>query len=217
MSWTSRILAVTLCFLAWTESPSAASNQSSHPIKVAAVDFVPAWGDLDGNIARLAQAVEKAAREGVNYAVFPETAVSGYLFSDPAQIAPYLDTIPGKTTASLLPILARTGMYMSVGIAERDVETGLAYNSAVLLGPKGVIGKYRKIGLNPQDQKVFAPGNTDVEVFDTPIGRIGLVICYDDTYWQYPAPRRPPRRTDHWLAFRVGPRHAWNAGRRGDR
>jgi hypothetical protein len=42
MSWTSRILAVTLCFLAWTESPSAASNQSSHPIKVAAVDFVPA-------------------------------------------------------------------------------------------------------------------------------------------------------------------------------
>jgi predicted amidohydrolase len=186
MSWTSRILAVTLCFLASTESPSAASNQSSHPIKVAAVDFVPAWGDLDGNIARLAQAVEKAAREGVNYAVFPETAVSGYLFSDPAQIAPYLDTIPGKTTASLLPILARTGMYMSVGIAERDVETGLAYNSAVLLGPKGVIGKYRKIGLNPQDQKVFAPGNTDVEVFDTPIGRIGLVICYDDTYWQYP-------------------------------
>ena len=77
-------------------------------------------------------------------------------------------------------------MYMSVGIAERDVETGLAYNSAVLLGPKGVIGKYRKIGLNPQDQKVFAPGNTGVEVFDTPIGRIGLVICYDDTYWQYP-------------------------------
>ncbi len=184
MSWTCRIVVVALCFLAWAESASGASIPSSHPIKVAAVDFVPAWGDLDGNIARLAQAAEKAAEDGVNYAVFPETAVSGYLFSDPAQIAPYLDTIPGKTTAALLPILARTGMYMSVGIAERDVETGLAYNSAVLLGPKGVIGKYRKIGLNPQDQKVFAPGNTGVEVFDTPIGRIGLVICYDDTYWQ---------------------------------
>ncbi len=186
MSWTCRIVVVALCFLAWAESASGASIPSSHPIKVAAVDFVPAWGDLDGNIARLAEAAEKAAEDGVNYAVFPETAVSGYLFSDPAQIAPYLDTIPGKTTAALLPILARTGMYMSVGIAERDVETGLAYNSAVLLGPKGVIGKYRKIGLNPQDQKVFAPGNTGVEVFDTPIGRIGLVICYDDTYWQYP-------------------------------
>jgi predicted amidohydrolase len=53
------------------------------------------------------------------------------------------------------------------------------------LGPKGIVGKYRKNGLNPQDQKVFAPGNTGVEVFDTPIGRIALLICYDDTYWQY--------------------------------
>jgi predicted amidohydrolase len=130
--------------------------------------------------------VEEAGRLGVDYAVFPEAAVSGYLFSDPAQIAPFLDTIPGKTTAALIPVLARTGMYASVGIAERDAETGLAYNTAVLLGPKGVIGKYRKIGLNPQDQKVFAPGDTGVEVFDTPIGRIGLLICYDDTYWQYP-------------------------------
>ena len=82
-------------------------------------------------------------------------------------------------------ILQRTGMHMSVGIAERDAVTGLAYNTAVLMGPNGIIGKYRKNGLNPQDQKVFAPGTTGVEVFDTPLGRIGLVICYDDTYWQY--------------------------------
>jgi predicted amidohydrolase len=175
-----------LCLLALALSSVGAWAQSSQSIKVAAVDFVPAWGDLDGNVRRLAEAAERAGEEGVNYAVFPETAVSGYLFSDPTQIAPYLDTLPGKTTAALLPILARYKMYLSVGVAERDEQTGLAYNAAVLMGPEGIIGKYRKNGLNPQDQKVFAPGDTGVEVFDTPIGRIGLVICYDDTYWQYP-------------------------------
>ncbi|MFZ5779135.1 MAG: nitrilase-related carbon-nitrogen hydrolase [Pseudomonadota bacterium] len=163
----------------------AQPQRSQQPVKVAAVDFVPAWGDIDGNIARLERAVEQVSRQGIDYAVFPETAVSGYLFSGPQQIAPFLDTIPGRTTAALLPILQRTGMHVSVGIAERDATTGLAYNTAVLLGPDGVVGKYRKNGLNPQDQKVFAPGNTGVEVFDTPIGRIALLICYDDTYWQY--------------------------------
>ncbi len=154
-------------------------------VKVAAVDFVPAWGDLDGNVARLAKAAEEVAKQGVEYAVFPETAVSGYLFSGPQQLAPFVDTIPGRATAAVLPILQRTGMHMSVGIAERDAATGLVYNTAVLMGPNGIIGKYRKNGLNPQDQKVFAPGTTGVEVFDTPLGRIALLICYDDTYWQY--------------------------------
>ncbi len=115
-------------------------------VKVAAVDFVPAWGDLDGNVARLAKAAEEVAKQGVEYAVFPETAVSGYLFSGPQQLAPFVDTIPGKATAAVLPILQRTGMHMSVGIAERDAATGLVYNTAVLMGPNGIVGKYRKNG-----------------------------------------------------------------------
>ena len=52
-------------------------------IKVAAVDFVPAWGDLEGNVTRLAEAAEQISRQGVDYAVFPETVVSGCLFSGP--------------------------------------------------------------------------------------------------------------------------------------
>ena len=157
----------------------------SQPVKVAAVDFIPAWGDLDGNIRRLVQAVERVAAEGVQYAVFPETAISGYDFSDPAQLAPYVDTIPGRATNALLPVLKRTGLIMSVGIAEKDASTGIFYNTAVLMGPNGIIGKYRKNGLNGQDVQLFGPGDTDVGVFDTSVGRIALIICYDDTYWQY--------------------------------
>lgn len=155
------------------------------PIKVAAVDFIPAWGDLEGNVRRLVQAAEAAAAQGVRYAVFPETALSGYAFADPTQLAPYVDTIPGRATNALQPLLKRTGMYLSVGIAEKDIKTGLTYNTAVLMGPEGIIGKYRKNGLNGQDVQLFGPGDTGVNVFDTPIGRIALIICYDDTYWQY--------------------------------
>ncbi|MCP9883146.1 carbon-nitrogen hydrolase family protein [Cyanobium sp. Alchichica 3B3-8F6] len=155
------------------------------PVKVAAVDFIPAWGDRDGNIRRLVEAAERVAAEGVQYAVFPETAISGYDFADPAQLAPFVDTIPGRATDALLPVLKRTGLIMSVGIAEKDAYTGIFYNTALLLGPDGIIGKYRKNGLNGQDVQLFGPGDTDVGVFDTPIGRIALIICYDDTYWQY--------------------------------
>lgn len=163
----------------------ASTRSGDQRIKVAAVDFIPAWGDLEGNIRRLVQAAEVAAAQGVRYAVFPETAISGYDFADPSQLAPYVDTIPGRATNALQPLLKRTGMYLSVGIAEKDVETGLFYNTAVLMGPEGIIGKYRKNGLNGQDVQLFGPGNTGVNVFDTPIGRIALIICYDDTYWQY--------------------------------
>ncbi|MHC5352960.1 nitrilase-related carbon-nitrogen hydrolase [Myroides sp. LJL115] len=154
-------------------------------ITVAAVDFVPAWGSVQTNISNLVQAVEKVAQQGVDFAVFPETAQSGYLFTDSEELAPFLDTIPGKTTDAILPLLKKYNMYMSVGIAEKDAQTNIPYNSAVLMGPEGIIGTYRKIGLNSQDRKVFGPGNTGINVFDTPIGKIALLICYDDTYWQY--------------------------------
>ncbi len=176
------LIGASVCPLA---SAAPTAKPGGQPIKVAAIDFIPAWGDLDGNIRRLVEAAEAAAAQGVRYAVFPETAISGYDFADPAQLAPYVDTIPGRATAALQPLLKRSGMYLSVGIAEKDIETGLFYNSAVLMGPEGIIGKYRKNGLNGQDVQLFAPGNAGVNVFDTPIGRIALIICYDDTYWQY--------------------------------
>ncbi|MCP9815103.1 carbon-nitrogen hydrolase family protein [Synechococcus sp. GreenBA-s] len=166
-------------------SAPARAEVGSKPVKVAAVDFIPAWGDREGNIRRLVQAAERVAAQGVQYAVFPETAISGYDFTDPAQLAPFVDTIPGRATDALQPVLKRTGMIVSVGIAEKDANTGIFYNTAVLMGPDGIIGKYRKNGLNGQDVQLFGPGDTGVGVFDTPIGRIALIICYDDTYWQY--------------------------------
>ena len=72
------------------------------------------------------------------------------------------------------------------GIAELDPATGLGYNTAALVGPNGYLGKYRKHGLNSQDQAWVTPGDGGFPVFDTELGRLTMLICYDDTYWQYP-------------------------------
>jgi hypothetical protein len=50
--------------------------------------------------------------------------------------------------------------------------------------PEGYIGKYRKVGLNPDDQLWFTPGNLGYPVFDTAFGKLAMEICYDDTYWE---------------------------------
>jgi len=154
--------------------------------KAAAIVYDPAWGDLDGNIARIAAAVDEAGAQGVKLAVLPEQATIGYIFDNFAMVRPYLDTIPGKTTDALAKVTARRHMYVAVGIAELDPRSGLGYNTAALVGPNGYMGKYRKHGLNSQDQAWVTPGDGGFPVFDTELGRLTMLICYDDTYWQYP-------------------------------
>lgn len=161
------------------------ARASATSFKAAAVTFDPAWGDVDGNIRRIVDAANKAADLGAKLLVFPETATSGYIFDSFSMISPFLDTIPGKATDALTRVAAERNVYISIGIAERDVGSGLGYNSAALIGPKGYIGKYRKIGLNSQDQRWANQGNLGFPVFDTELGRLTLLICYDDTYWQY--------------------------------
>ncbi len=163
----------------------AASPLPAKRFKVAAVAFDPAWGDLDGNISRMVAGLEDVARQGVRLAVLPEQATIGYIFDDFAMVEPYLDTIPGKATAAISKVTRAHHMYVVVGIAERDVGTGLGYNTVALIGPAGYIGKYRKHGLNAQDQRWVSVGNLGFPVFDTELGRITMLICYDDTYWQY--------------------------------
>jgi predicted amidohydrolase len=154
-------------------------------VKAAAVAFDPAWGDRDGNIARIVAGLEDVAKQGVRLAVLPETATTGYIFDSFTMVKPFLDTIPGKATAAIEKVTRAHHMYVAVGIAEIDPDSGLGYNSAALIGPNGYIGKYRKHGLNPQDQRWAAVGNVGFPVFDTELGRISMLICYDDTYWQY--------------------------------
>ncbi|OGT47151.1 MAG: hypothetical protein A3E83_05185 [Gammaproteobacteria bacterium RIFCSPHIGHO2_12_FULL_41_20] len=161
-----------------------ATAYSIPPFKAAAIEFNPEFLAFDTNLPKLVAVAEGAAKQGAKLIVLPEMATSGYIYANREQIMPYLDTIPGKTTAILAPIAKKYHVYIAVGIAEIDKNSRLAYNSAALIGPQGYIGKYRKNGLNSDDTKWAVRGNLGFPVFDTELGKIALVICYDDSYLQ---------------------------------
>ena len=159
-------------------------NKISTPFKVAAVEFNPMMMEFEKNIEGAARAATEAAQNGAKLIVLPEAAVSGYIYKDREQFLPYMDTVPGKTTDALSLVCSKFNCYIAIGIAEIDTDTGLTYNSGALIGPKGYIGKYRKNGLNPSDILWFVPGNTGYPVFETELGNITMIICYDDTYYE---------------------------------
>lgn len=154
------------------------------PFKVAAVEFNPEIFEFDHNLVRACEAITEAALAGARLIVLPEAALSGYIYADLEQLQPYLDAVPGRATDAIGEITAAHQCYVAIGISEIDRATGLTYNTGALIGPQGYIGKYRKNGLNPSDIAWFVPGNTGYPVFETELGNICMVICYDDTYWE---------------------------------
>ena len=155
-------------------------TETATPFKVAAVEFNAGNESLEANIEAAVAMAREAAGQGARLIVFPEAAFTGV--GDDGK--PFLDTVPGKATEAYAEATGELDFHVTFGIAEVDPETGLIYNSAALVGPDGLIGKYRKNGLAPSDTTLFTPGNTGFPVFDTDLGRICLGICYDDTYWE---------------------------------
>lgn len=130
--------------------------------------------NLEVSLARL----EEAAAAGCELVVFPECAFSGYMFPDEDEAARFAEEVPGPSVEALEEACARLGLHCVAGLLERDGER--LRNTAVLVGPGGLVGRYRKIHLPFLGVDRFvSPGEEAPEVFDTPLGRIGMEICYD--------------------------------------
>jgi predicted amidohydrolase len=149
-------------------------------IKVAAVEFNPVEQNLQANIDGIAAKVTTASQNGAKLIVLPEVAATGWIIASKKDS----DTIPGKVTAAMEKITKKYNNYVVVGLYENDPVTGLTHNSAALIGPKGFIGKYRKNQIPAGDFDTATPGNLGFPVFDTEIGRIAILICFDDSRLQ---------------------------------
>ena len=111
----------------------------------------------------------------------PNSATRGYVFESREEALGLAESIPdGETCSQWTTLAARHDVHLVAGICERDGEE--LYNSAVLIGPQGYIGVFRKVHLWNQENRFFKPGNLGFPVFETPHGRISMFICYDSWF-----------------------------------
>ena len=154
---------------------------SESSTKVAAVQMEPQINDKEGNISKAMAAIDEAAIAGARLVVFPECALSAYAFADSGEASRAAETVPGSATEKLAQKARNKGVYIAAGMIESQESS--FYNTAVLVGPEGYIGKYRKMHpWYPAEEKwPVTPGEDSqgFPVFDTEIGKIGMCICYD--------------------------------------
>ncbi|MBC8130291.1 MAG: amidohydrolase [Rhizobiaceae bacterium] len=151
----------------------------SAPYKAAAVQFEPAMFRKEQNIEGLLALVETAVAGGAKLIVTPEMGTTGYCWHDRGEVEPFVEAIPGPTTERFAAVAKARGVHIVVGMPEVDPATELYYNSAVLIGPEGVVGTHRKTHPYISEPKWAASGNLGHRVFETPLGRIAMLICMD--------------------------------------
>ena len=157
------------------------------PVTIAAVaaNFTR---DLDQNYALIADLVAQARDAGVQLLALPEAAIGGYLSS----LGNHGDTV--KTTSRSLPPAIRLDgpelrrvqgiagdMIVVVGFCELDDDGETRYNAAACLDGSTIYGSYRKVH-QPLGENMSYSAGDHYAAFDTPIGRVGLQICYDKAF-----------------------------------
>ncbi len=151
------------------------STTVNNLVRVACHQIDVSFGKADSNIAKIVQNLELAKEGGVDLSIFPEAAVTGYCANSAASalsIGVSLDELrPIREASDRLDILA------VVGFAETDGRT--VWNSAALFEPGLEPKIYRKTHLPFLGLDKFVEAGDSLEVFDTRLGKIGILICFD--------------------------------------
>jgi predicted amidohydrolase len=149
-------------------------------MKAGFVQYAPEFCNPEKNLEKLAVLLEKAPE--ADLLVLPELCNSGYNFSSYEQAFANAEDVDDSRFIDFLHKYCKErNTYVASGFNEREGKT--LYNSAVLVGPDGLAGKYQKIHLFLNEKDIFTPGQAGLPVFDTPKGKIGLLVCFD---WIFP-------------------------------
>jgi nitrilase len=163
--------------------------------KVAVVQAAAAGFDLERGLGEVEALAREASEGGASLAVFPEAFLPGYprgvtfgtvvgerTAAGRDQFQRYFEAsvdVPGPAVERLAGVAAENTLYLVIGVIERD--GGTLYCTALFFSPEGYLGKHRKLMPTAAERIVwgFGDGST-LPVFDTPLGRIGAVICWEN-------------------------------------
>jgi N-carbamoylputrescine amidase len=135
--------------------------------------------DVDAAFHRIEQILDDARAAGVQLVVLPEATLGGYLSTldgDPGSLPPALD-IDGPEVKRLAALAG--DIVVTAGMCEADAD--VRYNTAVAVSGDGVLGVHRKVHQPLGEGASYAAGDV-FEAFDSPLGRLGMMICYDKAF-----------------------------------
>jgi predicted amidohydrolase len=152
-------------------------------MRVGFFQFAPMFGEVLRNLDKV---VETLDRVDADLIVLPELFASGYQFVSQDEVIRLAEPVPdGPTTRRLIELAKHRRMVVVAGLPERAGD--VCYNSAVVVGPSGFMGCYRKTHLFFEETLFFTPGDTGFQVWDIGSAKIGVMICFD---WYYPEAAR---------------------------
>ncbi|MFO0795742.1 MAG: nitrilase-related carbon-nitrogen hydrolase [Candidatus Brocadiaceae bacterium] len=148
-------------------------------MKVGFLQTFPIFGKKEENTQN---AIHHLKHLDADLVVLPELFNTGYQFTSREEARAMAEPVPdGQTTQALITLSKGKQLYIVAGLAEREQDR--CYNSAVIVGPKGFIGCYRKLHLFYHEKQWFEPGNNGLQVYDIGLARVGIMICFD---WFFP-------------------------------
>ncbi len=160
-------------------------QRGENNLKIAFIHLNVQHKNLEANRQNIIELNREAAKRGADLILNTELAVSGYSFSSREDIAKFVISKDDGLLTSLSEIAKEYAAYIIIGLAERDEATWIYYNSAIAVGPDGrLICTCRKINA---ESRWSCPGRAGQNrFFDTPWGRVGLLICSDTYYGLLP-------------------------------
>ena len=150
------------------------------PVSLLLAQTGPKLGNKERNLRQISEQAAKARKKNVDLLIFPELHLTGYTMRD--EVSHLAEPIPGPSTRKVESFAKENGVHIIFGMPEESEVKGVIHNTAVIVGPKGLIGRYRKIHLPThsvfEERRYYRPGQ-EAPVFKTDIGTIALNICYD--------------------------------------